>query len=193
MKTVYFFDMNTKRYLGEGKALQNPEYPNNPDKYHVQGNATTIKPPKTGECESAYFVKGEWKIRPYYWGKKAVHLESKIVDTVYYEGELKEGWQYVDDETSETINSDPERYTVKDGVLVRLTDEEYAKYLETKAKEQRQSEIKQELDLLDSKAVRPLRATLLGQATAEDTEHLKQYEQQAIELRAEYQSLISEE
>lgn len=185
---VYFYDINTKRYTGEGKALDNPENPNNP---HIQGNAVTIQPPEYGEFEIPYFVPktAQWEVKPCYIGKKAVHTESKFVETVYYEGGLRDGWQYVTDETAEEIQSLPERYKTENGKLVRRTDVEYEKHLADLEIEKRKTEIKAKLDALDAEAVRPLRAEIAGTATDEDIQKLKDIEERAKALRAEYQAL----
>ena len=67
------------------------------------------------------------------------------------------------------------------------------RYTETELKEietkHRKAEIEAELQKLDEKTIRPLRAKLAGTDTAEDIKHLKEYEEQAEILRAEYQAL----
>lgn len=185
---VYFFDFKTKRYAGEGNALENPQNPSNP---HIQGNATKVKPPECQECEAPYYVRetDSWETKPCYIGKKAVHIASKTVETVYYEGEIKEGWQYITDETAEEIQASPERYKVENNVFVRLTDDEYKKHLSEIETEKRKAEIKAELDALDLEAVRPLRAVSAGTSTDEDIIKLKDIEAKVQALRAEYQSV----
>ncbi len=177
---IYLFDMNTKRYQKEGEAIYNPENPSNP---HIPAYATNIAPPDYGACEAPYFINGKWEIRPCYYGKKAVHIESKIVETVYYEGDLKEGWQYVDDETASEIEAAPERFKAEDNKLVKLTDDEYSALIAQQEKDKQENEIKTHLQLLDAEAVRPLRAILAGTQTDEDLEKLKEIENQASELR----------
>lgn len=177
---IYLFDMNTKRYQKEGEAIYNPENPSNP---HIPAYATKIAPPNCGACEAPYFINGKWEIRPCYYGKKAVHIESKIVETVYYEGDLKEGWQYVDDETASEIEAAPERFKAEDNKLVKLTDDEYSALIAQQEKDKQENEIKIHLQLLDAEAVRPLRAILAGTQTDEDLEKLKEIENQASELR----------
>lgn len=183
---IYLFDMNTKRYVSEGEAIFNPENPSNP---HIPAYGTTIKPPKCNDCEAPYFENGEWKIRACYYGKKAVNVVSKIVETVYYEGDLKEGWQYVDDDTAKEITSNPSLYKSVANELVRLSDEEYAEYLAQQKKEHEIEQIKSQLLFLDAEAIRPLRAILAGTQTDEDVEKIKEIENKAAALRAEYRQL----
>lgn len=183
---IYLFDINTKRYIKEGEAIPNPENKSNP---HIPAYGTVIAPPVCGECEAAYFINGEWVIKPCYYGKKAVNIESKTVETVYYEGELKSGFQYVDTETAAEIAENPDRYQEKDGKLVRLSDSEYSEYLQTKEKEAQTSEIKSQLAALDAEAVRPLRAILAGTQTDEDVAKIQEIETQALELRTNLKAL----
>lgn len=121
---VYFYDFETKKYIGEGKALNNPQNPTCP---HIQANATTKKVPKCSEFEVAYYLKeaDDWEIKPCYWGKKAVCLETKAVETVFYEGDLKEGWIYICDKTADLIQKNPDRFKIEDNQVVEKTDEEF--------------------------------------------------------------------
>lgn len=183
---IYLFDIDTKRYIKEGEAIFNPENPSNP---HIPAYGTTIKPPKFNDCEAPYFENGEWEIRACYYGKKAVNVESKIVETVYYEGDLKDGWQYVDDDTAEEIKVSPSRYKSVDNNLVRLSDDEYSEYLVKRQKEHEVEDMKTQLLLLDAEAIRPLRAILAGTQTDEDVEKIKEIEQQANELRCQLATL----
>lgn len=177
---IYLFDMNTKRYQKEGEAIYNPANPSNP---HIPAYATKIVPPDCGACEAPYYINGKWVIKPCYIGKKAVHVASKFVETIYYEGDLKEGWQYVDDETASEIEAVPERFKAEDNKLVKLTDDEYSALIAQQEKDKQENEIKSHLQLLDAEAVRPLRAILAGTQTDEDLEKLKEIENQAAELR----------
>lgn len=177
---IYLFDIKTKRYLSDGEAIFNPENPSNP---HIPAYGTTIKPPECGEFEIPYFINGQWEIRPCYYGKNVVDVQNKTVETVYYEGSLKDGWQYVDDETAAEIKTYPDRFNVEDGKLVRMSDEEYSEFLKTQSNEHQAREIKFQLELLDSQAIRPLRAILAGTQTDKDLEKIKEIEMQAKELR----------
>lgn len=183
---IYLFDIDTKRYLKEGKALYNPENPSNP---HIPAYGTIIKPPECSECEAPYFENGEWKIRACYYGKKAVNVRSKVVETVYYDGDLKEGWQYVDDDTAKEIASNPGLYKSVDNQLVRLSAEEYAEYSAKEKKEHEIEQIKAQLLLLDTEAIRPLRAILAGTQTDEDLAKIKEIEIKANELRSQLATL----
>lgn len=177
---IYLFDINTKRYIKESEAIYNPVNPTNP---HIPAYGTVISPPAFGECEAPYFINGEWIIKPCYHGKKAVNVESKNIETINYEGDLKSGFQYVDDETVAEIEECPERYQKKGSELVRLSDSEYSTYLQTKEKEAQAAEIKSKLAALDTEAVRALRAILAGTQTDDDTTKIKEIETKAAELR----------
>lgn len=77
--------------------------------------------------------------------------------------------------TKEMFNN-IERYEYKDGLIVEIEN-----YDELKAKEERKQEILEELNALDLKSIRALRAN--------ETERLQELENQAIELRNELNSL----
>ena len=69
-----------------------------------------------------------------------------------------------------------ERYKYENGLIVEIEN-----YDELQAKEQRKAEILEELNTLDLKSIRALRAN--------EAERLQELENQAIELRKEYNSL----
>lgn len=184
---IYLFDMNTKRFLKEGEAIYNPVNPANP---HIPAYATKIAPPEYGACEAPYYINGKWVIKPCYIGKKAVHVASKFVETIYYEGDLKDGWQYVDNKTAKEISEIPERYTVKNNKLVRLSDEEYTLFLEHQKAEEQVNSIQLQLQSMDAQAIRPLRAILSGTQTNEDLTRLQQIEAQSVELRQQLKSFV---
>ena len=177
---IYLFDLETKRYLKEGEAIFNPENPKRP---HIPAFATKKKPPKYNTCEAPYFINGEWVIRPCYIGKKAVNIETKLIETIYYSGTLKNGWQYVDDITAEDIQNNPDRYQIKENLLVKLSDDEYTNFLKLQEKEKNNNYIKLQLQSLDIKAVRPLRAIISGTQTNEDLTTIQNIEKRAKELR----------
>ena len=79
-------------------------------------------------------------------------------------------------EISEEIYNNIKRYEYINNELVEIKN-----YDELQAKEQRKQEILEELNALDLKSIRALRAN--------EAERLQELENQAIELRKEYNSL----
>lgn len=185
---IYFFNIETGQYKGAGEALENPVNPGNP---HIPVYATTTEPPEYGENEMPYWNRKtfEWEIRPYYIGKKQFDLINKVVTYVDYEGAIKEGFIYIDEETAQKFEETPDKFTVVDDRLVELTESEYLKHQAQREKELRSEEIKTELKKLDAEAIRPLRASIAGIATEEDVEKLKDIERQALSYRIELQNL----
>lgn len=57
---IYYYHPETKIYLNEGVADENPVNPANPI---IPNSATTIKPPAVGENQAAFFDEGAWEIR----------------------------------------------------------------------------------------------------------------------------------
>lgn len=80
-------------------------------------------------------------------------------------------WTAVEDENGALI----------DIVEVPFTQEDLA--------QQRVDEIKRQLNELDAQAIRPLRAILTGMSTDDDTDKLREIEEQAAALRAELAEL----
>lgn len=82
----------------------------------------------------------------------------------------------------------PQGFKIEDGQLVPMTDEERlasGQMTQAEYDELRRGRILSELDMIDQKAIRPLRAILVGLGTDDDQERLAELERQAEELRAE--------
>lgn len=82
----------------------------------------------------------------------------------------------------------PQGFKIEGGQLVPMTDEERlasGQMTQAEYDELRRGRILSELDMIDQKAIRPLRAILVGLGTDDDQERLAELERQAEELRAE--------
>lgn len=107
------------------------------------------------------------------------YQNNKIVLTANTRAELENAPCMTFDKIEETdVN-----YTLYNGEY--LTDEE----LLVKQKEARKKELVAELDALDLKCIRALRAIQAGTGTEEDTARLAELEAQAEEIRKELQLL----
>lgn len=85
--------------------------------------------------------------------------------------------------TFDKIEESDVEYTLYNGEY--LTAEE----VETKQKEEHRKELIAELDALDLKCIRALRAIQAGTGTAADTERLAELEEQAEQIRQQIQDL----
>lgn len=86
------------------------------------------------------------------------------------------------------IEKIPMGFKIEGGQLVTMTDEERlasGQMTQAEYDELRRGRILSELDMIDQKAIRPLRAILAGLGTDDDQERLAELERQAEELRAE--------
>lgn len=82
----------------------------------------------------------------------------------------------------------PQGFKIEGGQLVPMTDEERlasGQMTQAEYDELRRGRILSELDMIDQKAIRPLRAILVGLGTDDDQDRLAELERQAEELRAE--------
>lgn len=90
----------------------------------------------------------------------------------------------------------PQGFKIEDGQLVPMTDEERlasGQMTQAEYDELRRGRILSELDMIDQKAIRPLRAILVGLGTDDDQERLAELERQAEEKRAELDKLTAGE
>ena len=85
--------------------------------------------------------------------------------------------------TFDSIEETDVNYTLYGGEY--LTDEELAE----KQKEAQKKELMAQLDTLDLKCIRSMRAIQSGTATEEDTTKLSEYEAQAASIRQQIQEL----
>lgn len=145
---IYHYDDYHKAYTHSSTAEADPEATRLKGKFVplIPANATLTPPPPTENLQAAVFKNGAWQVVPDYRGKKQVQIESMYVDTVRDVGALKEGYQYVTDEQAESIQQTPDKWAVKDGVLVELTDEEYSAVQFENAKTQKISQNKEAYD-----------------------------------------------
>ena len=90
----------------------------------------------------------------------------------------------------------PQGFKIEGGQLVPMTDEERlasGQMTQAEYDELRRGRILSELDMIDQKAIRPLRAILVGLGTDDDQERLAELERQAEEKRAELDKLTAGE
>ena len=145
---VYIFDNDTKEYKGTVQCDYNPEESKLQGKFvPLLGANETLKPvPELLENQTAIFENNEWTVKADYRWKKQVNISSKFITNVDYLGEIKDGWQLVTDEQADSIQQTPDKWTIKDGLLVERTNEEYSAVQFENAKNQKIYENKEAYD-----------------------------------------------
>lgn len=184
---IYNYDRDTGEYTCESLAEKNQVGAG----YLIPAFASEIAPPDFGENEKPFFENNQWIIKPYFKGKKQVDLSNKIVSTVDYYGEIKDGFQFITEKTAEELNATPDKFKVVNGKLKKLTNAEYSELLRQKEIEQKKLDIEYQLKQLDEKRVRAICEPEIKDEITGET-WLDYYNQQITELRAEYNNLQNE-
>lgn len=179
---IYIFDEETKEYLYSEEADLDPaatERLGQPVPL-VPANGTLVDVPSKAKANHTWvFKKGNWVQVPDYRGTLVISADDYVVETVDYLGAIKENYAPVTQEQLDILEKDPLYYTwTKKGLKLNTN---YEKDLAAKSKELRKDEILDELEQLDLKSIRAIRAN--------DTEYLKRYEEQAEALRQELKKL----
>ena len=167
---IYHYD-DSGLYSGSGEARPNPL---EPDAYLMPRNSTKLEPPPAGEKEIPVWDGKGWTIYPDFRGQTGYKIDSgeKIIITAVgpwpedLATEPKPGPEYLWDGSAWVI--DPE-----------------------KKKELERQSILRELDSLDFKSIRSLRANRVnnGHDNSEDLQFLAEKESRAAELRVELATL----
>lgn len=184
---IYNYDRETAEYTGESTAEKNQMGGG----YLLPAFATFENPPAFGDLEKAFFENSTWIVKPYYKGKNQVDLKTKFVSQVDYYGDIKEGFQYITEETAQELVQVPDMYLTSNGVLEKLSECEYAKLIRQKAITKRKKQIENELKELDTKRVRAICEPEPKDAHSGET-WLEYYNNQIFELRTEYTNLQNE-
>ena len=188
MTTKFYYSYNTEgnAFTGKFPAIKNPM---RQSEYLLPAMATFKKPPETKENEVAIWTGSDWTIEPDYRGELQVDIETKEISTIEYFGSIKTGFQKVNQETANDIQTNPEKYKRIEVSLVDISDtEEYKKYLQEKEVAIRKSEIERQLLELDSKRIRAICEPSVKDETTGET-WLDYYNTQVMTLREELANL----
>lgn len=179
---IYIFDEITKEYLYTEEADLDPVATarlGQPVPL-IPANGTLEPIPSKLKANCVWvFEKGKWVQTPDFRGTQVVSEDYSSVETVDYLGAIKEGFAPITQEQLDIVQKDPLQYTwTKKGLKANAN---YTKDVKAKEKELRRNEILDELEDLDIKSIRAIRAN--------DQEYLAKYEEQAKALRKELNSL----
>lgn len=187
---VYNYDEKTKEYLGFETAVADPEETKIQGKFVplIPDNATKITPPVLTKNQTAIFTGSGWRVEADYRLTHKLCREDLSIEDIEKIGEVEDGI-IVENELSELIKENPDRYKIEKNKIVEKTEEEYQKTLQAKENAQKSKEIKKQLEALDNSAIRALRAINSGLGTANDEAKLKETEKQAQILRIQLSEL----
>ena len=109
MTTKFYYSYNTEgnAFTGKFPAIKNPR---RQSEYLLPAMATFKEPPETKENEVAIWTGSDWTIEPDYRGELQVDIETKEISTIEYFGSIKTGFQKVNQETANDIQTNPEKY-----------------------------------------------------------------------------------
>lgn len=133
---AYRFDENTKEYLWEQMVQQDPKSGN----YDVPQYCTFTEPPQVEEEQIQCYIDDEWQVFVDHRGLPQVNLETLEITKVDYIGSAHQGYQFISKAVADEFLADTDKYTVKNGVFVKRTQEEY----EEIKKEKRQAQFNKE-------------------------------------------------
>ena len=178
---VYLYDAETKEYLGSQEADLDPVATQREGKPVIllPANATLIAPPKKQvEYHTYVFKNNKWVSTPDYRGETVINQDfnTTIVNNL---GELEEGFVPVTEEQNEVLQQDSLKLKWTEKGLVPNPD--YEKDKADREKENQKREIQSQLNAIDTKSIRALRAW--------ETEYLAKYEKEAQTLRDKLQNL----
>lgn len=122
MQKIYIFDIYTKEYL----RAEEPTYDPRGGHIMVPSNGTTVKPGNPADNQVAVWNGTSWKITSDFRGMKQVNIDTKMISTVSDVGDLAARQQLVTEQEAQEITEHPDYYTIKEDVLVRLSDAEIA-------------------------------------------------------------------
>ena len=188
MTTKFYYSYNTEgnAFTGKFPAIKNPR---RQSEYLLPAMATFKEPPETKENEVAIWTGSDWTIEPDYRGELQVDIETKEISTIEYFGSIKTGFQKVNQETANDIQSYPEKYKRIEVSLVDISDtEEYKKYLQEKEVAIRKADIERQLLELDSKRIRAICEPSVKDETTGET-WIDYYNAQVMTLREELANL----
>lgn len=94
-----------------------------------------------------------------------------------------------EDELWNDFNANPQKYIWQNDIIV--INPEWEKIVEEKQKQEQIKSLQGQLDTLDLKTIRALRAIQAGTGTEEDTAKLEELENQAEELRQQIKDIIN--
>lgn len=127
---IYNYDGVSGVFVSESTAQENPKHKG---QYLMPPNSTIIPPPSYNKNEIPVFKNSYWKIIPDYRGSRIINTETLELSYMKNIGDL---------ESDEMLYSD------------YLNSEQYKKEQEDLEKQERYSDILQEIKLLDEKRIR---------------------------------------
>ena len=135
---VYFYDEKTFEYLGEQEADKNPAASERTGEFVplVPANATLIRPMASLQNQIQVFDKNAeiWRLYDDFRENFSKVDEYLNVLGITEIGGIEEGYILVSKELGEEIKEDVLRFKIKDGKIIRKTDEEYNKDILEQAK-----------------------------------------------------------
>lgn len=188
MTTKFYYSYNTEgnAFLGKFPAIKNPR---RKSEYLLPSMATFKEPPETKENEVAIWTGSDWIVEPDYRGQLQANINTKEISIIDYIGSIKTGFQKVNQEIANDIQTNPEKYKRIEVSLVDISNtEEYKKYLHEREVAIRKTEIERQLLELDSKRIRAICEPSVKDETTGET-WLDYYNKQVLELREELTNL----
>lgn len=112
---VFVYDKDTKEFLRSQDAQPNPK---KPGEFLIPANSTLEQLPDfSGDNETLVFSDNGWVVVKDFRGKLVIDLNSLEILSVNYLGEIKDGFQIIDEDTRDDFLDNPDAYAVVDGVF----------------------------------------------------------------------------
>ncbi len=125
---VYCYDKITKEFTGYEEAQENP---NKKGEFLLPANSTFVQVNDFQDGYIPVFNNIDWDICKDYRGKTQINLENLKLSKIDYIGEIKPGFQLLDNNIVQDFIQHPECYAVVDNVFQSIIGtEKYAAYLE---------------------------------------------------------------
>lgn len=153
-KFYYSFNLANNEFEGKYPAMKNPR---RPKEFLLPARATFECPPETKENEIAIWNGLAWEIEPDFRGQLQINLETKEILSISDVGNIKDGFQKIDDETAEIVKQNPERFEVINGKLTDISDtKEYKEKQQAKENAFKKAEFERQIEELDKKRIRAI-------------------------------------
>lgn len=185
-KFYYSFNLANNEFQGKYPALKNPR---RQSEFLLPARATFESPPETKENEIAIWIGSKWQIETDLRGQLQVNISTKEVTTISDIGEIKSGFQQIDELTAEKIRQTPDAFEVKNAILVDISDmQEYIERQQAKEKNAKKIELERQIEDLDKKRIRAIcEPEIRNESTGETW--LDYYNERIYEIREEINGL----
>lgn len=189
---IHHYDPKTFEYLKSTTAEADPMETKLKGEFVplIPAYATLTAPPVFGNNQIAVFENNEWSIKPDYRQNYLKVDENFQVQEITTIGE-QEGFYLVDKITGEEIKQNPNNFKIQNNEIIEKTESEIEAENKQKEKENKIENLKNRLSVLDSLAIRPLRAILSGNSTEDDNNKLIEIEEEVQNLREELNELTT--